>query len=127
MVIPIAKIQDWQDTMERDGLRGCLACLMEAVSQGYVCKRAQEFSFSEFTFTCPRHNIPTLAGREFVIELAQGAGVTLRPDCKDPARELKAIDAFLKYYYISGAHYRLQRVCVGKPRWKYLRGMQGIS
>jgi hypothetical protein len=114
MVIPIAKIIDWQNTMQRDGLRGCLACLMEAVSQGYVCEQAQEFSFSEFTFTCPRHNTPTLAGREFVLELARGAGVVLRPDCKAPARELKAIDAFLKYYYISGAHYKFQRARVGK-------------
>jgi hypothetical protein len=110
MVIPIAKIQEWQDTMERDGLRGCLACLMAAVSHGYICERAQEFSFGRFTFTCPRHNIPTLTGREFVLELANRAGVTLRPDCKDPARELKAIDAFLKYYYISGARYRIPKV-----------------
>jgi hypothetical protein len=126
MFIPIAKIESWQNAMQRDGLRGCFACLMEAVSHGYVCKQAQEFSFSEFTFTCPRHNVPTLASREFILKLAHEAGVVLRPDCQDPVRELKAIDAFWKYYYISGAYYKLQRACAGNPRWKAPRAIPGL-
>jgi hypothetical protein len=118
MKIPWKTIQSWQDEMAVSRLRGCLLCLQEALQQQYLPDAAARFSFSEFTFTCPRHGFATFPAREFMIRFAEmlDVPVILPPDCPDPARELQRIFLALQRYFESGTHYRVERARIPRRR-----------
>lgn len=104
-------VQGWQDEMKELRARGCLACLIESLHTQYVPQDTKLFRVSEFDVVCPRHAVPTLAWREFILEFLKimDFPIVLAPDCKDPAREANNVMRFLKHYYDSGAYLRVMR------------------
>lgn len=114
MDIPWKTLQSWQDDMVTLRARGCLVCLVESIRTQHVPQDVEFFCVSEFTMVCPRHAVPTLPWREFMLEFLKVIDypMVFAPSCEDPAREAERVMLFLKHYYESGALLRVMRAHV---------------